>query len=49
MKQELSKKAKLSVFKTVFDPIFTYGNDSFVLFKVIVFPFLMLYDQTNRV
>jgi len=27
-KQELSKKAKLSVFKSVFVPIFTCGHDS---------------------
>ena len=28
MKRELSKKAKLSVFKTVFVPILTYGHES---------------------
>ena len=28
MKRELSKKAKLSVFKTVFVPILTYSHDS---------------------
>ena len=26
MKRKLSKKAKLSIFKTVFDPILTYGH-----------------------
>ena len=30
MKQELSKKAKLSVFKAVFVPILTYGHESWV-------------------
>ena len=28
MKRELSKKAKLSIFKTVFVPILTYGHES---------------------
>ena len=28
MKRQLSKKAKLSVFKTVFVPILTYGHES---------------------
>ena len=28
MKRELSKKAKLSIFKTVFVPIFSYGYES---------------------
>ena len=31
MKRELSKKAKLSVFKTVFVPILTYGHESLVM------------------
>ena len=31
MKRELLKKAKLSVFKTVFVPIFTYGHKSWVM------------------
>ena len=31
MKRELSKKAKLSIFKTVFVPILTYGNESWVM------------------
>ena len=31
MKRELSKKAKLSIFKTVFVPIFTYGDESCVM------------------
>jgi len=31
MKQELSKKAKLSVFKTVFIPILTHGHESWVM------------------
>ena len=31
MKPELSKKAKLSIFKTVFVPILTYGHESWVM------------------
>ena len=31
MKRELSKKAKLSVFETVFVPILTYGHESWVM------------------
>ena len=31
MKRELSKKVKLSVFKTVFVPILTYGHESWVM------------------
>ena len=31
MKQELSKRAKLSIFKTVFLPILTYGHYSWVM------------------
>ena len=31
MKQELSKKAKLSIFKTVFVPILIYGHESWVM------------------
>ena len=31
MKQELSKKAKLLIFKTVFVPILTYGHESWVV------------------
>jgi len=31
MKRELSEKAKLSVFKTVFVPFLTYGHDSWVM------------------
>ena len=30
-KRELSKKAKLSIFKPVFVPILTYGNESWVM------------------
>ena len=33
MKRELSKKAKLSIFKTVFVPILTYGHESWVMTK----------------
>ena len=33
MKRELSKKAKLSIFKTVFAPILTYGREPWVLTK----------------
>ena len=33
MKQELSRKAKLSIFKTVFVPIFTYGHESWVVIE----------------
>ena len=31
MRRELSKKAKLSIFKTVFVPILTYGHESWVV------------------
>jgi len=31
MKRELSKKAKLAVFKTVFVPILTYGHESWIM------------------
>ena len=31
MKRELSKTAKLSIFKTVFVPILTYGHKSWVM------------------
>ena len=31
MKRNLSKKAKLSIFKTVFVPILTYGHESWVM------------------
>ena len=31
MKRELSKKAKLSIFKTVFVPILTYGHKFWVM------------------
>ena len=31
MKRELSKKAKLSIFKVVFVPILTYGHESWVM------------------
>ena len=31
MKRELSKKAKLSIFKAVFVPILTYGHESWVM------------------
>ena len=30
-KRELVKKIKLSIFKTVFVPIFTYGHESWVM------------------
>ena len=33
MKRKLSKKAKLSIFKTVFVPILTYGHKSWVMTK----------------
>ena len=33
MKPELSKKAKLSIFKTVFVSILTYGHESWVMTK----------------
>ena len=33
MKRELSKMAKLSIFKAVFVPIFTYGHESWVMTK----------------
>ena len=33
MKQELSKKAKLSIFRAVFVPILTYGHESWVMTK----------------
>ena len=33
MKQELSKKAELSIFTTVFVPILTYGHKSWVMFE----------------
>ena len=33
MTQELSKKAKLSIFRTVFVPILTYGHESWVITK----------------
>ena len=31
MKRELSKNAKLSIFKAVFVPILTYGHESWVM------------------
>ena len=31
MEKELSKKAKLSIFKTVFVPILTYGHESCIM------------------
>ena len=33
IKREWSKKAKLSIFKAVFVPIFTYGHESWVMTK----------------
>ena len=33
MKRELSKKAKLSIFETVFVPIVTYDHESWVMTK----------------
>ena len=33
MKRELSKKVKLSIFKAVFVPIFTYGYESWIMTK----------------
>ena len=33
MKRELSKKTKLSIFKTLFVPILTYGHESWVMTK----------------
>ena len=38
MKQELSKKAKLSIFKTVFVPILTYGHGSWVMIERVLSP-----------
>ena len=35
MKRELSKKAKLSIFKAVFVPILTYGHESCVMTKTV--------------
>ena len=31
MKQELSKKTKVPIFKTVFVPVLTYGHESWVM------------------
>ena len=31
MKQELPKKAKFSIFKAVFVPILTYGNETWIM------------------
>ena len=31
LKRELSRKAKLSVFKSIFVPILTYGQESWVM------------------
>ena len=33
IKRELSKKAKLSIFKAVFVPIFIYGHESWVMIE----------------
>ena len=35
MKRELSKKAKLSIFKTVFGPFLPYGHESLVMTKSV--------------
>ena len=35
MKRELSKKAKLSIFKAVFVPILTYGHESWVMTEIV--------------
>ena len=35
MKRELSKNAKLSIFKTVFVPILTYGHESWVMIEQV--------------
>ena len=35
MKRELSNKAKLSIFKTVFLPILTYGHESWVMTETV--------------
>ena len=35
MKPELSKKAKLLIFKTVFVPILTYGQESLVMTEIV--------------
>ena len=35
IKQELSKKAKLSIFKAVLVPILTYGHESWVMTKTV--------------
>ena len=37
VKRKLSKKAKLSIFKTVFVPILTYGHGSWVITKGVRF------------
>ena len=33
MKRELSKKAKLCIFETIFVPILTYGHESWVIIE----------------
>ena len=35
MERELSKKAKLSIFKAVFVPILTYGHESWAMTKIM--------------
>ena len=35
MKQELSKKAKLSIFKTIFVSILTFDRESWVMIEIV--------------
>jgi len=39
-KRELSNTAELSVFKSVFVPIFTYGNESWITTKIVLFHYV---------
>ena len=44
MKRELSEKAKLSIFKTVFVPILTYGHESWVMIERVQ-PHVQAFDM----
>ena len=35
MKRELSKEAKLSIFKRVFVPVFSYGHESWIKTEIV--------------